>query len=187
MSYLNELKSWQQNQTLFHSMGIQEGDKVIDFGCGIGRYSIALSNTVKQSGKVYALDVNLRVLNTIDKHHISNIVTICTNSKGLLPFDDESIDCIIIYDLIHQIDSIRDTFIKESKRVLKKDGILSVLPFHLSNREWNRMMTDMRNDFLLDETFKNSGYHFEMHEWLHGPRGSLKDVETGTIYNFKRT
>ena len=190
MNLIEEIKDWQQNDGVetFRQMGVKSGDTVIDFGSGKGRYTITLANTVGKNGKVYALDISQYALRELKRENPpSNVYPVHTNHQGILDFEDESVDFIMIYDLIHQIDSIRTTFIQEAYRVLKKGGRLSVLPFHVSSREYQIMSKQiMDKGFREIEKYPQSGIHFEMHEWLHGESGHLKNIERGTIYNYKK-
>ena len=57
--------------------GIQEGDVVVDYGCGPGRYMKKASELVGEEGLVYAADIhNLaieKVQNLISKHQLTNV------------------------------------------------------------------------------------------------------------------
>ncbi len=47
--------------------GIGEGMTVVDYGCGPGRYTIALAGLVGEKGKVYALDIHELAVETVKK------------------------------------------------------------------------------------------------------------------------
>ena len=190
--YLEEVESWQHGEAveLFNEMGIELGDHAIDFGCGQGRYTLPLALAVGNTGLVHAVDVSesqlLRVQNLAVHEGLRNITPEHATGDNTLTFAaDSSIDAILIYDLIHQLGRGRATFVAEAHRVLKTGGILSVLPFHLSEHEKQHLVHEIESTgFELAHIQRNQGLHFEMHEWKNGTRGSLAQVERGTIYNF---
>jgi len=194
MGLQNEIKNWQQyeGRQAFEEMGITEGSQVIDFGCGPGRYSLALSYAVGDSGQVFAFDTSgFRLREVEDEAHRQkrlNIEAVQSDGTGRLSFaKDGSVDAVLIYDLIHQIGSIRGTFLKDAFRVLKEDGILSVLPFHMSQWSVRKLSEEIETyGFELTQTCPDVGVHFEMHEFLRGDRGHLDDMERGTVYNFRK-
>ncbi|MEM2904723.1 MAG: methyltransferase domain-containing protein [Candidatus Bathyarchaeia archaeon] len=61
-------------------LGVKVGDVVLDFGCGSGTYTIAAAKLVGMTGRVYALDINSRALDTVEskarQEGLKNIVRI---------------------------------------------------------------------------------------------------------------
>jgi ubiquinone/menaquinone biosynthesis C-methylase UbiE len=112
--------------------GIKEGQTILDFGCGPGHYSIAAAKMVGAKGKVYALDIHPLAVQSVEKkagkEGLTNITTILSDRDTRLP--DESVDIALAYDMIHMVKD-KQSLIKELHRVLKQNGILSVLAEHL--------------------------------------------------------
>ena len=112
--------------------GIKEGHIILDFGCGPGHYAIAAARMVGQSGKVYALDIHPLALQSVEKkarkENLTNIKTILSDRDTGLP--DQSIDIALVYDTIHMVND-KQALTKELHRVLKPDGLLSVLAAHV--------------------------------------------------------
>jgi len=192
--YLSEVSEWQHNEAvdLFTDMGVQDGSAVVDFGCGQGRYTLPAAIAAGADGTVYAVDTSptqiRRVAAAAKQEGLRNIVTVQASGDGTLGFvADESVDAVLIYDLIHQIGAIRSTFFAEVRRVLVPGGIFSVLPFHLSKAEKHGLIRDIEAaGFELSQIQHGVGLHFEMHEWLNGNTGALSQVERGDIYNFAK-
>jgi len=46
---------------------VNEGQIIVDFGCGYGSYTIPAAKMVGEKGKVYALDKNKKALDTVMK------------------------------------------------------------------------------------------------------------------------
>ena len=105
--------------------GIQPGMKVLDFGCGPGRYTLPAARLVGIGGLVYALDVHPVALGTVakkaGKQGLTNIRLIDSDcSTGL---DPESVDMALLYYALHDIEE-KDDVLKEIYRVLKPEGRL---------------------------------------------------------------
>jgi len=113
-------------------VGIKEGQTVLDFGCGSGSYVIPAGRMVGERGSVYALDIFPLAMRAAErkakKERLTNITTILSDRDTGL--QDESIDLILLYDTLHMI---RDkvTLLKELHRVLKPNGLLSILAEHI--------------------------------------------------------
>jgi ubiquinone/menaquinone biosynthesis C-methylase UbiE len=116
--------------------GIKPGHHVLDFGCGPGGYIYPVSELAGPTGTIYALDVNPMALESVRKiaaqKKINNLVTILSNNHTGLP--EASIDVVLLYDVFHHLKNPGD-ILKELRRVLKPDGILSMSDHHLKQAE----------------------------------------------------
>ncbi len=116
--------------------GIEDGFKVLDFGCGPGSYVKVVAGLVGKSGKLYALDINpvaiKMVKEIISKNQLSNVETILSDANTNLP--DNSLDRVLLYDAFHDLSDPRKA-LKEINRVLKVNGILSFSDHHLKEDE----------------------------------------------------
>ncbi|MDH7598256.1 MAG: class I SAM-dependent methyltransferase [Sedimentisphaerales bacterium] len=119
---------------ILQRVGIGPGMTVLDFGCGPGGFSIAAAMLTGQQGHVYALDrdpVALRSVKTkADRKGLHNIETIGPEEIHLIA--DRSIDVVLLYDVLHELDDI-EPVLKDMRRVLKDQGVLSVDDHHLSD------------------------------------------------------
>ncbi len=117
-------------------VGLQEGQTVLDYGCGIGSYVIPASKLVGENGMVYALDIHpmavKRVKERAERNGFSNVHTILSNIDTDLP--DNSVDVILLYDVL-QIIRNRDGLLQEFHRVLKPSGVVSVDCDHMGPEE----------------------------------------------------
>jgi ubiquinone/menaquinone biosynthesis C-methylase UbiE len=105
---------------------------IADIGAGTGNYSyeLAVRNNI-----VYAIEPSELMMKQRKIHE--NIKWI-KGSAELIPLKDESVDSVICTLATHHFQSI-NTFICESKRILKKNGILLIFTFDprlLSNNDW---------------------------------------------------
>jgi len=111
-------------------LGIKPGDMVADIGAGSGVFTLPLSPKVKPSGKVYAVDLDEKLLEhimeTATEQGIVNIVPV----KG--DFDDpllpDNIDLAFINDVLHHIEH-RAEYLKNLAAYLKPGGRIAVIDF----------------------------------------------------------
>jgi ubiquinone/menaquinone biosynthesis C-methylase UbiE len=109
-------------------VGIRSGFRVLDFGCGPGSYLIPISRLVGPKGRVYALDLHplaiARVKAIIQKNCLDNVEVIHAHGATGLP--DASVDVVLLYETFHDLTEPGEVM-KELSRVLKPEGVLSVI------------------------------------------------------------
>ena len=112
--------------------GLEPGQAVLDYGCGIGSYAIPAAQIVGDSGVVYALDIHPLAIEAVarraGKENLANVETIQSNRDTGL--SDESVDAILLYDVLHSVPD-KDALLRELHRVLKPGGFLSIVPDHM--------------------------------------------------------
>jgi len=111
---------------------IQEGDYILDYGCGPGSYTIFAAKLVGDKGRVYAVDIHpiaiKMVNNKAQKENLKNIEAIQSDCDTKLP--DEHIDKVLLFDLLHDLSNPNEV-LKELHRVLKNNGTLFISDHHL--------------------------------------------------------
>jgi ubiquinone/menaquinone biosynthesis C-methylase UbiE len=117
-----------QGARMVRSLGVKEGDSVIDFGCGIGRYSIPVSQVVGESGSVLSVERDPNELavfhERIDEFGGPGSVTILNSEDVRLPsVADATVDCVFVFDVLQYID-VPEVFFASVRRVLKPGGTL---------------------------------------------------------------
>jgi len=103
-------------------IGFKNMDNVLDFGCGYGQWSVALS---KYNRKVYSTDISQSRINVFDRIILNNkIENIYTRSLKINEFDFQRnfFDGIFLYNVINLMDY--KTTLKLIKELLKDNGIL---------------------------------------------------------------
>jgi ubiquinone/menaquinone biosynthesis C-methylase UbiE len=115
---------------------VDEGQEILDFGCGPGSYAIEAAGITGKRGKVYALDINPLALQSVrqraSKRGLSNIVTLRSDCKTGLR--DLSIDRVLLYDIFHIVNE-PEQILKEIYRVMKSNALLSFSDHHMSHNE----------------------------------------------------
>jgi ubiquinone/menaquinone biosynthesis C-methylase UbiE len=122
-------------------VGLAVGQVVLDYGCGVGSYTIPAAQIVGQEGLVYALDIHPLAIDMIEKRaaqeNLANVKTIYSDRATGLP--DQSVDVVLLYDVLHAVPD-KHSLLQELGRVLKPGGILSVRPEHMSRDAFLQIM-----------------------------------------------
>jgi len=118
-------------------MGVRAGQAVLDFGCGSGTYTVPAARLVGEEGRIYALDISTEALDRLEekvrREGLKNITRI-VNEGRRIPLEDNSIDVMLLIDVLQEIDDKDDLF-KEAYRILKPSGRVSVYPMHVLAEE----------------------------------------------------
>lgn len=210
MNIHERMSSWQENDgvKLFRDMNISSDAIVVDFGCGYGEYTIAIALSLKNKGTVFAIDKDNKALkilkNKVDEYNLKNVKIIKNNGELEIDCENETIDIVMMYDVIHGNDlktklPIRYALFKEAWRVLKENGIFSVAPFDC---EYLRDLNGKRKKYSINQLIQeieecgfkleskhDGAIHFEKYhspyQWkIHNDDLKFEDLETGYIYNF---
>ena len=127
--------------SFFKRMCLPKNAVFLDFGCGCGEYAIALALS-DPSSVVYAVDNNKKMLKAVEKkikqYDVTNIRLLEANFTENIGITDMSADLILMYDVLHGNDlktklPLRFKYLEAAKRMLKKNGILSIAPFECEN------------------------------------------------------
>jgi len=116
-------------------VGINEGDRFLDLGCGDGHFSIAASQAVGKDGIVHAFDVDeesiARLRNEIAEKKITNIKASVVDITKKLPLADESISLAFMSNVLHGLveNGAADSTLNEIARVTPYNGKLAVVEF----------------------------------------------------------
>jgi ubiquinone/menaquinone biosynthesis C-methylase UbiE len=128
---------WPRLDRRVQKFGIQPGMTVVDYGCGPGRYTRRFSRLVGPDGKVYAVDVQPLALEMVrqdmaryDMHNIIPLLAQGYNSG--LP--DECANMVCALDMFFGV-SQPTVFLKELKRITRKDGLLVIDDGHQSREK----------------------------------------------------
>lgn len=107
--------------------GIQEGQRVLEIGCGPGFYTIAASGIVGKTGKVYAMDLHpgfiRRVQKKADGKGLGNIAAIEGNASSTA-FADKSMDAAFLFGLGHISGGLKG-LLEEMGRIIKPGGTVA--------------------------------------------------------------
>ena len=124
---------WENSNEILKHIPLNNGDKVIDIGCGFGFYSYQFSKIVGSTGKVYAVDAGESYVKYVDKfvkkYNLSNIEPVVSTTTDV-SVDDEA-DVAFMCSLYHIVygwsrETERSEFLNTVRRSIKKDGYLII-------------------------------------------------------------
>lgn len=119
-------------QTVVRNSGIMPGQRVADFGSGHGYFVVEMAEAVGDSGRVYAVDVQRAALEAmmtrVYQSGYNNVEPVLANLElpGSTTLRDESLDLVLISNLLHQVGD-QEAIINEAARVLKAKGVMTVV------------------------------------------------------------
>ena len=105
---------------------LQEGQTVIDYGSGTGRYLKQASELVGETGSVYAVDIHELAIESarsrIEKFSLKNVKPVLTDGK-MVNIQSNTADVIYCLDMFHMVKDT-DGFLKELNRLIKPLGVM---------------------------------------------------------------
>jgi ubiquinone/menaquinone biosynthesis C-methylase UbiE len=118
---------------ILKQIGINPGDKVIDFGCGSGYFTFPILDLVGESGQVIAVDVSQSMLDELLKKIgvKKNLTLIKSNNLDQISI---KVDYILLITVLHELDSPSD-FLKAGLSKLKDGGKIVII-------DWQKKTTD---------------------------------------------
>ena len=111
------------------------GKTIVDIGCGDGHFSVAASELVGDSGKIYSMDVDepsiISLNNKIKQKGTQNITTMLADFTKGVEIETESVDISLMVNVFHGfvINGEEKQVINEIKRLLKNTGELIIVEF----------------------------------------------------------
>ena len=118
---------------LLKNIPLKEGMTVVDYGCGIGRYTLPVAELVGLKGKVFAVDIQPLAIKTVKekaaRHGLTNVETILVDSYNT-EIQDSSSDIVLLIDTLHMIEDC-DALFQKIYRILKQDGFIFMDKGHL--------------------------------------------------------
>ena len=169
-------------------IGLRPSQKILDFGCRVGHYTIPAAKVVGNEGIVYAVDKESEALNELSSklttHHLTNVIITKTSGLMKLPLESRIIDVVLLYDVLHYfVEDERTKLYQEVFRVLKQSGLLSIYPKHTV--EDNPLM-ELQNYSSTDieREIQSSGFQFERRYF--GIISHDDGLNKGCVLNFRK-
>jgi ubiquinone/menaquinone biosynthesis C-methylase UbiE len=151
---INPFKRLYENPQKSLEPYVKKGQVAVDLACNTGYYTLALAECVGPEGKVYAIDLNERLIQElkrkVDESGYHNIELHACSAADLNFIKDGSVDFVLANGLLCSMSDQRPLAVKEIKRILKPNGqaYLSLggsPPFGFVNRaEWENILGGFR-------------------------------------------
>lgn len=121
---------------------VKPGMTVADIGCGMGYFSLGLARIVTETGRVIAVDIQEKMLQTVEKrakkHGLSSIIMtkLCAADHITV---DEPVDFVLTFWVVHETPNIRK-FLAQIFEIVKPHGLLLMTEpkFHVSRTQFER-------------------------------------------------
>jgi predicted methyltransferase len=156
--------SWQRVNDLFAAAGVRAGARIADVGSGDGFLTIRLAPAVGPAGKVYAVDIDAKVIDRLRQRLATAAITNVTVTLGAeddprLPIG--TLDGALIVNAYHEMPS-GIALLRHLHEALKPGGHLVLC--EPTPRTPNQSRSTQMNDHVLDpdlivEDLRTAGFH----------------------------
>ncbi|MEA1875276.1 MAG: methyltransferase domain-containing protein [Bacteroidota bacterium] len=140
-----------------NSFGIYQGDTVIDYGCGPGRYLKQASSLVGLNGRVYAVDIHdlayKCVTRLVKRKKLSNVYPVKAN-RYFAAIQEDKADLIFVLDAFHMI-SQPNEFLNELHRLVKPNGRIILEDGHQKRSKTLKKVNDNKRWYIQSEKKKH--------------------------------
>jgi len=122
----NNLRTWPKKKIIFDLANNWKPGKILDIGCGNGRYSIPFA---KKGFDCYGIDFSKSMIKNAKESFKKNNLKAIFKQEELtnIPFKNNYFDYIICLASFHHLNKKKQsTSLKEMKRVLKPNGKLFI-------------------------------------------------------------
>ena len=129
MHDITDLPAWERlfKKIVWKQLGDMEGKKILDFGSGEG----ITANHFAEKNDVTAIEPSKEMLSNAWKDY--EYTQIVGDVNALSAFKNETFDMIICHNVLEYIDD-KAAVVKSVARVLKKDGIISIVKHNRAGR-----------------------------------------------------
>jgi ubiquinone/menaquinone biosynthesis C-methylase UbiE len=131
-----ERRNWQNPEQTLINIGLKEGHRFADIGCGYGFFTLPALRMVGKSGKVYAVDKNAEAISIIRRRLSGDPdnIELVTGLAEDIVFCEGCIDFMFFSIVLHDFSDIMKV-LDNSRKMIKKDGVLV-------NIDWKKKKLD---------------------------------------------
>ncbi len=119
---------------------LREGMTVMDYGCGMGFFTIPMAHMVGMSGKVLAVDIQEKMLISLERRarraRLSNIQLLTPQDLPHLP--DHTVEFVAALHVVHEIPDPLGLLLRDMARLMKPHAKMLVVEpkFHVNEAEF---------------------------------------------------
>ncbi|XP_070543232.1 S-adenosylmethionine-dependent methyltransferase Rv2258c-like [Ptychodera flava] len=148
--FMDHMSNMMHNQTLLSDFvpsvdglekRLESGISVLDIGCGRARAPLILAQRFPHSN-FYGIDISVDAVATAQKEAsrkgLKNTTFLVKDAASLPSEWSEKFDFVTAFDCIHD-QAEPEAVLRESKRVLKSDGVFSMLELAVSSHPWKNI------------------------------------------------
>lgn len=123
---------------------LKEGMTAIDIGCGMGYFSIAMAKIVGEAGKIISVDLQQKMLDTLEKRAkeagVSNRITSVLCDEKDIGIDEE-VDFALTFWMLHETPD-ESLLLQQVHSILKKSGklLLAEPKLHVSLASYKKSL-----------------------------------------------
>ena len=147
-------EQWQKVDDIFAAMGVRPGAAVADIGAGGGFFTSRLARAVGPNGRVFAVDIDDKALERLQKRLEEDGVRNVTIVKGTIDdpkLPERVLDAALIVNAYHEMEQ-HQAVMSALRRALKPDGRLVIVePVRDSRR--GRPRSDQERDHEIDPEY----------------------------------
>jgi len=128
----------QNPELVLNALSLASGMTLADVGSGPGFYTLPAAKRVGPAGRVYALDVDPKMLDLLRERAVADSVAnieCLVSSEVMLPMPDAAVDAALVANVLHETPEWVQ-LLGEITRVLRPEGALVVV-------EWRKEQTEM--------------------------------------------
>ena len=144
--------------TLKNGFNIGPGSKVLDIGCGDGRFSVEMS---KLGWDVTGTSLNICIDPNLQKRMKDHNIHLEACDQSFMPFEDETFDAIYARHILEHTISPFFT-VAEYNRILKPNGMAYIelpMPGMSTNHEGNPNHYSILGDLMWRRLFERAGFN----------------------------
>jgi SAM-dependent methyltransferase len=124
--------AWQKPDEVLDALALRAGQTVCDIGAGPGYFSLRASRRVGANGRVFAVDVDPRILDALrarlERDKVENVTPVLgIGADPLLP--PATCDLILVIDVYHHFPD-RAAYLRRLVRLLRPGGRLALIDWH---------------------------------------------------------
>lgn len=135
---MNTMDFFHRPGKVLDSFNIQNGQRVLDLGCGPGRYLQIASKLVGETGQVFAADIHPlaieKVKQQIRQCYLQNIIPVILPDE-FIKIKENTVDIVYALDMFHHVTNAKK-FLDPIHPLLKKNG-----RFYLEDGHQSRAVT----------------------------------------------
>jgi len=158
------------------TLGLKEGDIVADIGCGIGYFSLPASEIVGNSGKVYAMDISIEMLEELEQkiEEGDSIIRVIATDENGFKLEDNAVTYAFICNVLHEAKDMR-IFLTEAKRILEDNGKLVIVEWKKEESDYGPPIGRRLSELVVKNILKDVGFnninHQEIGEYFYAITG----------------